>query len=50
MGNVENRATFSGAYLNVDLESHHFVAGHQPIQGKVTLRIGGVAPYITDKL
>lgn len=49
MGNVENRVPFPGAYLNIELTSHHFVAG-QPVNGRITLRIGGLAPYISDKL
>ena len=50
MGNTESRLAFQAGYLNIDLFTNHFTAGHEPIQGKVTLRIGGMAPYITDKI
>jgi hypothetical protein len=50
MGNVESRLAFPGGYLNIDQLTSHYTAGYEPVQGKVTLRIGGLAPYITDKL
>lgn len=50
MGNTDSRPLFPAAYLNIEPSAPHFVAGYHPVSGRVTLRIGGIQAFTSDKL